>query len=157
MDKYILYTSKLNTSIYRRNKMKADECIFFQLAKLSQTATRTWGQKVSELDITATQAMVIRFLYDEDGVTSIELGKKTELDSSTMTGILDRLESAGLIARKDNLDDRRSIRIFLTDKGKATGKEVAARMETANNEFYKRMKKEDAKELRRIISLIRNP
>jgi len=137
--------------------MKADECIFFQLAKLSQTATRTWGQKVSELDITATQAMVIRFLYDEDGVTSIELGKKTELDSSTMTGILDRLETAGLIARKDNLDYRRSIRIFLTDKGKVTGKEVSARMETANNEFYKRMKKEDEKELRRIISLIRNP
>jgi len=137
--------------------MKANECIFFQLAKLSQTATRTWGQKVSDLNITATQAMVIRFLYDEEGVTSIELGKKTELDSSTMTGILDRLETAGLIARKDNLDDRRSIRIFLTDKGKATGKEVAARMETANNEFFKRMKKEDEKELRRIISLIRNP
>jgi DNA-binding MarR family transcriptional regulator len=136
-------------------KMKADECIFFQLAKLSQLATRTWGQSVSDLDITATQAMVIRFLYDEDGVTSIELGKKTELDSSTMTGILDRLETAGLIARKDNLDDRRSIRIFLTDKGKITGKEVAERMETANADFLKCLKKGAEKEFRRLTGLIR--
>ena len=136
--------------------MKADDCIFFQLAKLSQLATRTWGQKVSDLNITAIQAMVIRFLHDEDGVTSIELGKKTELDSSTMTGILDRLEAAGLIARKDNPDDRRSIRIFLTENGKITGTEVAARMETGNTDFLKFLKKEDEKKFRRLISLIRN-
>lgn len=136
--------------------MKASDCIFFQLAKLGQLATRTWGQKVSDLNITAIQAMVLRFLYDEEGVTSIDLGKKTELDSSTMTGILDRLEAAGFIARKDNPDDRRSIRIYLTGKGNVAGREIASRMEAANADFLKILNPEEERELRRLISLIRN-
>lgn len=136
--------------------MKANECIFFQLAKISQLGVRTWGQKVSDLNITAVQAMVLSFLYHEDGVTSIDLGKKTELDSSTMTGILDRLETSGIIVRKDNPDDRRSIRIYLTDKGKVTGGEVAKRMENANADFLSTLNNEEKKELKRLISKVRN-
>lgn len=137
-------------------KMNANECIFFQLAKISQLGARIWGQKVSDLNITAVQAMVLRFLYDKDGITSIDLGKKTELDSSTVTGILDRLESAGLINRKDNPDDRRSILIYLTEEGKVTGGEVARRIDEANKDFLKVLNKQEEKELRRIISIIRN-
>ncbi|GAB6271954.1 MAG: hypothetical protein STSR0003_17990 [Smithella sp.] len=136
--------------------MKANDCIFFQLAKISQLGARTWGQKVSDLNITAVQAMVLRFLYDKDGVTSMNLGKKTELDSSTVTGILDRLESACLITRKNNPNDRRSILIYLTEKGKVTGGEVAKRMEEANKDFFKTVNKQEEKELRRIINAIRN-
>jgi DNA-binding MarR family transcriptional regulator len=136
--------------------MNANECIFFQLAKISQLGARIWGQKVSDLNITAVQAMVLRFLYDKDGITSIDLGKKTELDSSTVTGILDRLESAGLITRKDNPDDRRSILIYLTEEGKVTGGEVARRIDEANKDFLKVLNKQEEKELRRIISIIRN-
>jgi MarR family transcriptional regulator, organic hydroperoxide resistance regulator len=136
--------------------MKANECIFFQFAKISQLGARTWGQKVSDLNITAVQAMVLRFLYDEDGITSIDLGKKTELDSSTMTGILDRLETAGFITRKDNPDDRRSILIYLTEKGKDTGCEAAKRMEEANADFLNTLNKQEEKELKRLINIVRN-
>jgi DNA-binding MarR family transcriptional regulator len=136
--------------------MKANECIFFQFAKISQLGARTWGQKVSDLNITAVQAMVLRFLYDEEGVTSIDLGKKTELDSSTMTGILDRLEASSLITRKDNPDDRRSILIYLTEKGKDTGSEVAKRMEEANADFLKALNRQEVKELKRLIIKVRN-
>jgi DNA-binding MarR family transcriptional regulator len=136
--------------------MKANECIFFQLAKISQLGARIWGQKVSDLNITAVQAMVLRFLYDEDGVTSIDLGKKTELDSSTMTGILDRLETAGLIDRKDNPHDRRSIQIFLTEKGRITGEEATRRMEEVNAAFMKALSPQEAGEFRRLIHTLRN-
>ena len=77
--------------------MRADECIFFQLTKAGQLGARFWGHKVSDLGITPVQAMVLRFLYDQDQITSIDLGKKTELDSGTLTGIIDRLENADLI------------------------------------------------------------
>ena len=96
------------TQVLWAGRMKADECIFFQLAKAGQLGARFWGQKVSDLGITAVQAMVLRFLHDQDQLTSIDLGKKTELDSATLTGVIDRLENAGLIARKDNPHDRRS-------------------------------------------------
>ena len=136
--------------------MKADECIFFQLAKAGQLGSRFWGHKVSDLNVTPVQAMVLRFLYDQDQITSIDLGKKTELDSATLTGVIDRLENAGLIDRKDNPHDRRSIQIFLTEKGKITGKEVARRMEEANADFLKTFTPREAGELRRLINTLRN-
>ena len=137
-------------------KMKADECIFFQLAKAGQLGARFWGQKVSDLSITPVQAMVLRFLYDQDQITSIDLGKKTELDSATLTGVIDRLENAGLIDRKDNPHDRRSIQIYLTEKGKKTGEQVARRMEEANAAFLKAFTTKEAEALRRLINTLRN-
>jgi DNA-binding MarR family transcriptional regulator len=136
--------------------MKADECIFFQLAKAGQLGSRFWGHKVSDLNVTPVQAMVLRFLYDQDQITSIDLGKKTELDSATLTGVIDRLENAGLIDRKDNPHDRRSIQIYLTEKGKITGEQVAMRMEEANTDFLKAFTPQESGELRRLINTLRN-
>jgi DNA-binding MarR family transcriptional regulator len=136
--------------------MKADECIFFQLAKAGQLGSRFWGHKVSDLNVTPVQAMVLRFLYDQDQITSIDLGKKTELDSATLTGVIDRLENAGLIDRKDNPHDRRSIQIYLTEKGKITCGEVARRMEEANADFLKAFTPQESGELRRLINTLRN-
>jgi DNA-binding MarR family transcriptional regulator len=136
--------------------MKADECIFFQLAKAGQLGSRFWGHKVSDLNVTPVQAMVLRFLYDQDQITSIDLGKKTELDSATLTGVIDRLENAGLIDRKDNPHDRRSIQIYLTEKGKITGEQIAMRMEEANTDFLKAFNPQESGELRRLINTLRN-
>ena len=96
--------------------MKLDYCIFFQLAKANQIGSRFLGQKVAELNITPVQALVLGFLRDEDRITSSELGKRTELDSATLTGIIDRLEAAELIERRGNPADRRSIHVHLTER-----------------------------------------
>jgi DNA-binding MarR family transcriptional regulator len=89
--------------------MLGKKCIFFQLAKKNQVAGRFLSQKVAPLNLTPAQAMVLGFLAEEDQVTSTELGKRTELDSATLTGIIDRLETAGLLERLNHPDDRRSI------------------------------------------------
>ena len=101
--------------------MKLDYCIFFQLAKANQIGSRFLGQKVAKLNITPVQALVLGFLRDEDRITSSELGKRTELDSATLTGIIDRLEAAELIERRGNPADRRSIQVHLTERGRFLG------------------------------------
>ncbi len=135
--------------------MKADECIFFQLAKANQAGSRFWLKKLSDLHLTAVQGMVIRFLYGNDRLTSSELGKKTDLDSATLTGLLDRLEAGGFIERRQNPEDRRSIRIYLTEKGKTTGKKVAQLMEEANGEFLQEFNVSEEVALRTLLTRIR--
>lgn len=135
--------------------MKAEDCIFFQLAKAGQTGARFWGQKVSGLGLTATQAMVMRFLLDRDELTSSDLGSRTELDSATMTGILDRLEAAGLIERRPNPSDRRAILVHLTPKGRKTGEELAILMKESNREFMQSFGAEDENSLRTLLGKIR--
>lgn len=135
--------------------MKAEDCIFFQLSKASQKGARFWSQKVACLNLTAVQAMVMRFLHDRDEITSAELGVRTDLDSATLTGILDRLESAGLVARLPNPDDRRSIRVHLTARGRETGLQVVKFMEEANAEFVKGLSGEEERSLRSTLQKIR--
>ena len=135
--------------------MKADNCIFFQLAKASQTGIKFLSQKISGLDITPVQAMVIGFLAEEDQIMAGELGKKVELDSATLTGILDRLEAAQLIERKGNPDDRRSVKIHLTKLGKKTGLEAKKLIEEANKEFLADFTENEKRELRGLIFKLR--
>lgn len=136
-------------------KMRAEDCIFFQLAKAAQTGSRFWSQKVAALNVTATQAMVLRFLFDRDEVNSSELGSRTELDSATLTGILDRLEAAGIIERRPNPTDRRAIHIHLTEKGMGTAKEIFRLMGIANSEFLGSLNPSEEKELRRLLDKVR--
>lgn len=135
--------------------MKKNDCIFFQFAKTYQLSSRFLAQKVSELNLTSVQAMVLGFLTEEDQITSSELGKRTELDSATLTGILDRLEAAGFLERKSNPDDRRSIHIHLTPKGKAMGREASRVIVEANAEFLQVLTEEQKRDLHSIILTLR--
>jgi len=135
--------------------MQEKDCIFFQLAKANQLASRFLSQKVSELNLTPVQALVLGFLHQEDQITSAELGKKTGLDSATLTGILDRLEAAEFIERKNNPEDRRSIHIHLTLKGNALSKEAIRVIAGANLEFLQSLTKAEKRHLFDIIKKLR--
>jgi len=123
--------------------MKPEECIFFQLAKASQAAVRFWSRQVSSLGVTAVQGMVLCFLSDRDGVTAGLLGERTRLDSATLTGVIDRLESLGLVARRPHDTDRRSVVVCLTDEGKNTARKATNLMERSNREFFHDMTEQD--------------
>jgi len=132
------------------------DCIFFQLSKAYQLGNRFLTQKVSELNLTSVQAMILGFLDQEDQVTSSELGKRAELDSATLTGILDRLEAAGFIERRGNPDDRRSIHIHLTKKGKSMAREAARMIAEANTEFLQILNENQKRDLLNIIEKLRH-
>jgi len=134
---------------------KIEDCIFFQLAKASQAGTRFWTNHVSNLNITSAQAMVLNFLGQEDGVTSRDIGSRTMLDSATLTGILDRLESAGLIQRKQHPEDRRAICICLTDSGRKITKKLYRMAIHANKAFMTDLNQEEQQTLRGLLGKIR--
>ncbi len=57
-------------------------------------------------------------LWKEDGLKVVELGRRSGLEASTMTGLIDRMEHDGLVERRDDATDRRVQRINLTEKGR---------------------------------------
>jgi len=136
--------------------MNKTDCIFFQLAKANQLGSRFLGQKVAQLNITPGQALILGFLNDEDQITSSELGKRTELDSATLTGLIDRMETAKLIERRDNPTDRRSIQIHLTEHGRTMGTEAVRLIVEANQEFLQKLTKSEQGQLRTLIWKLRD-
>jgi DNA-binding MarR family transcriptional regulator len=135
--------------------LKLDYCIFFQLAKANQIGSRFLGQQVAKLNITPVQAMVLGFLSEEDRITSSELGKRTELDSATLTGIIDRLEAAELLERRGNPADRRSIQVHLTERGRLLGTRAVRLIAEANVTFLEMLTEKERGELRRLIGKLR--
>lgn len=132
-----------------------DECIFFKLAKASQAGARFWSGRVSGMGITAVQAMVMNFLGQEDKVTATDLGRRTALDSATLTGIIDRLETAGLVVRKRHPEDRRAIRVCLTDSGRKIAGELFVMAIEANREFLAGLNANEQKTLHKLLGKIR--
>ena len=115
--------------------MKVQDCIFFQLIKASQAGAAYWTHKVEHLGVTASQAMVLNFLGEEDRILSRTLGQKLGITSATMTGILDRLEKMALIERRSHPDDRRAILVCLTEQGRLAATEINTIMIAANQAF----------------------
>jgi DNA-binding MarR family transcriptional regulator len=60
---------------------------------------------------------VLISLWADDGLKVVELGRRSGLEPSTMTGLLDRMERDGLVKRTADPADRRAHRICLTDDG----------------------------------------
>lgn len=131
--------------------MKVRDCIFFQLTKASQSAAGFWTNQVKHLNVTASQAMVLNFLGEEDGILSCTLGQRLQITSATMTGILDRLEKMVLIERRPHPNDRRANLIFLTDQGHRYAQEINATMVKANGAYLARFSPEEAKVFRDML------
>jgi DNA-binding MarR family transcriptional regulator len=69
------------------------------------------------MGLTMTQFDVIATLGNQPPMTCKELGEKTLVTKGTLTGVLERLESKGILERKLNPDDARSQMIGLTPEG----------------------------------------
>lgn len=79
--------------------------------------SRTDSRHIRSLRLTPSQFDVVATLGDTKGMTCAELSAATLVTKGTLTGVLDRLASKGLIRRETVAGDRRSIKISLTDKG----------------------------------------
>jgi len=132
--------------------MKPQDCIFFCLSNVGKKAGRYWKDHVAPFGVTGVQAMVLNFLRDEDGVSSVELGNRAALDSATLTGVLDRLEATELILRRANEGDRRAISVCLTEKGRELAELTTTMIAEANRKYLKNLTSEEVIILRRLLN-----
>lgn len=92
--------------------------VCFNLRIAMKKLDRALAGLLEEFNITAPQSFVLFCLLEEDGSTLKEIGTKAMIDSSSMTVLVDKLENENLVERRLDPEDRRAIRVFLTDKGR---------------------------------------
>ena len=97
------------------------------LAKAEQAHLQYTRNRYSQegLDITPVQWLVLYTLYKKDNEIITQLAKRCYLDNSTITGVIDRLEKAGYVAREPLEGDRRVYKIVLLPKAHEIRKRVA--------------------------------
>ncbi|MEU8951920.1 MarR family transcriptional regulator [Streptomyces sp. NPDC048489] len=94
-----------------------DDQLCFALYAASRAVTARYRPLLDELGLTYPQYLVMLVLWEQDSITVRDLGNALQLESSTLSPLLKRLEAAGLLRRDRRAEDERSVAIRLTDAG----------------------------------------
>lgn len=112
--------------------MELEQCINFVLTRAQQAVLQLFKAELAPYGVTPVQYGVLRCLWDENGQTVKQLADRLSLDSSTMTGILDRMEQKGLIVKQPDPRDRRALQVVLTERGQSLEAPLTLVIEEAN-------------------------
>ncbi|MFD2263760.1 MarR family winged helix-turn-helix transcriptional regulator [Lacibacterium aquatile] len=106
--------------------LKLDNQLCFALHATSMAFTRAYKPVLAPLGLTYPQYLVMLLLWERDNRTVSEIGEPLHLDSGTLTPLLKRMESAGLITRRRDTEDERVVRITLAEAGEALREKAGA-------------------------------
>lgn len=132
-----------------------EKSIGFLLSKGYQRAWAILREEIEQYDLTPPQFALLCFLWQQDGLTQVELSEKGQIDRSTVGGLIDRLERGGLLERRQHPQDRRAYRICLTEQGKAMENTLSACAERSLQRFTSGLNEHEVKELRRMLEILR--
>ena len=98
--------------------LKLEKQLCFRLYSLSKKMNRLYTPLLKELSLTYPQYLVMLVLWDSANSVSIKtLALALDLDTGTLSPLLKRMETIGIISRYRNKDDERSVDIYLTESG----------------------------------------
>jgi len=114
-----------NQAATRDDALKLDNQLCFALYATVHSYNKIYKPLLDPMELTYPQYLAMLVLWQRDNLTVKELGQRLLLDSSTLTPLLKRLETAGRVRRTRDLEDERQVRITLTSEGRAL-KDLAA-------------------------------
>ena len=112
-----------------------DRQVCFALAAASRTVIGLYRPVLEPLGLTHPQYLVMLALWERSPRTVRNIGEALALEPGTLSPLLKRLESAGLITRGRNVHDERSLDVELTDAGRA----LRSRAEAVPAQIVKRL------------------
>lgn len=105
------------TDAPRLNAPRLNRQVCFALYSASKAATAVYRPMLDQLGLTYPQYLAMLVLWEEQPRSVRELGEELGLDSGTLSPLLKRLESLGLVERRRSTEDERRVEVFLTDSG----------------------------------------
>lgn len=96
-----------------------DQQICFTLYATSMAITRAYKPLLDELGLTYPQYLVLSVLGENNSLTIGGVAARLDLESSTVTPLVKRLEAAGLVARRRGVEDERKVEVTMTQAGQA--------------------------------------
>lgn len=114
--------------------MKIPNHLGAKIKLISNTMEQNLTRDITSLDLTCSQAFILRYLSLHQGEVVYSKNLETSFDFShpTISGLLQRLEAKGFIACSPDPDDRRFKRIELTDKARQCHESIVSSMRHAD-------------------------
>jgi DNA-binding MarR family transcriptional regulator len=94
------------------------------LAQLGAHCAKRFADRLLPLKLIPAHAGILRRLAQSSGISQRELATQLGMHASRLVGVVDEMESLGLVVREGNTDDRRTYSLQITPKGSETLKEI---------------------------------
>ncbi|GAA0342046.1 hydroperoxide stress response transcriptional regulator OhrR [Bowmanella denitrificans] len=99
--------------------LRLDNQLCFALYSTSLAMGKLYKPLLNRLGLTYPQYLMMLVLWEEDGLTSTDMGKRLQQDLGALSPVIKRLENQGLLERRRSAEDERRVQLFLTGQGKA--------------------------------------
>jgi DNA-binding MarR family transcriptional regulator len=126
----------------------------FQLGSAARKIQKYYNNKYAEYGITVAQSFILFSLLENDGLYVKSLAERLIIDSSAITGLVDRLEKENLVERRVDPEDRRAFRIFLTEKGRNLANTISPIALEFNEKLKAGLNKEEEDAFRKFLSRV---
>ena len=134
--------------------MELTQCINYLLATAQHSVFQYLSGKLSEYDVTPSQYGVLSCLWQREFATPKQISEILCLETSTISGVLDRMQKKGLIDRVINRDDRREVRVVPTEKGKALQEPISQIIDEVNESVLRCFTEEEVTMLKNQLRVI---
>ncbi len=129
--------------------IKLENQICFSLYAASREVIKLYKSILDKHNLTYTQYLAMLVLWEKEKMTVKDIGKRLHLDSGTLTPLLKKIESMGLITRHRDVNDDRVVIIELTEAGLKLKSEI---LDVPGEVFCKlNISNDEAKELKRNL------
>jgi DNA-binding MarR family transcriptional regulator len=128
-----------------------DDCVIFLLAKAYQKAHGEFKRRLHSYGLTPIQHLILEALWEKDGLSAGDIGKKLVFDGATLSGVLDRLATGGWVTKEPDSEDKRVLRIYLTSKSKDLKPQLSEERDQTNNYLLDRFTLEEKVLLKRLL------
>jgi DNA-binding MarR family transcriptional regulator len=103
-------------------------------------------------EITTSQWSALRVLWQEEGLSQVELAQRMLVEKASLTPVLAAMATNGLIRRTRNTEDRRKVNIFLTASGRRLREQLLPLGAKVNKRATRGMSASEVQQLRRLLT-----
>lgn len=128
------------------------------LGYLSRVAFRRFARHLEsqtlQHGVSSGQWRFLRVLWVEDGITQRELSRRVDMREPTTVVALKGMEQKGFVRKVRDKDDRRRIRVYLTDKAKKLHDKLMPAVADVNDVACKGLTKAEVETARRVLAVV---
>jgi MarR family transcriptional regulator, organic hydroperoxide resistance regulator len=128
----------------------------FALAKVCRAHRTHVGELLAGHGLHVGQEMVLVELWQDDGLRGGDLADRLGVEPPTITRTLRRLESCGLVERRADPEDARSVRVYLTGQGQTLEEPVLRCWERAEQTVLAGMNASDRQTFQKLLDRVRS-
>ncbi len=127
------------------------------VSQVKQVQDRVFDALLREYGIeefNGAQGRILYILWQEDNLPIVELSRRTALAKTTLTNMLERMESKGFIIRSYDKVDKRQTRILLTEKAKSLNAQYEEVTKVMTQDFYKGFTEDEIQTFEHLLERI---